>query len=343
MKTLGDCLGKKSYNLSFIKFLAAILVIYSHSYHVTMGNADKEPLILLTSGAISLGGFAVLIFLFSSGLYITKSLMVKKDIKEYIKNRLVRIFPLLIVVILLTVFVMGPIVTELSVGDYFTSKETYGYLRYMVLLPVYSLPGVFTSNPSSLVNGSLWTLILEVICYLGVLIAYKMKLLSKKPMIVAFAGLIIMSIMVWIMKIDFINSYETYIRPWMIFVMGMIFYVFSNKIKLSWEYTVVSIVGVILFGALGYVNIAMVFFMPYILCSLAYSKYQVSDKIARLGNYSYAMYLVAFPIQQMVCKYLPESNFWINTIVSTIFTIILAIILNVYVEEKISNLLLKKH
>jgi len=342
MKILDDCLSKKSNNLSFIKFFAAILVIFSHSYHVAMGNGDEEPLILLTKGAISLGGVAVIIFLFSSGLYITKSLMVRNDVKGYIKNRLVRIFPLLIVVILLTVFVMGPIVTELPIDKYFKSAETYNYLKYMILIPVYDLPGVFTSNPSSLVNGSLWTLILEVVCYAGVLIAYKTKLLSKTTMKVSFIGLLLISILVWILRIDVLYSFEDYIRPWMLFVMGMIFYVHRDKIKLSLKYTIISIIGLILLGIVGLVNVGMVFFMPYIICSLAYSNIQVGEKLSKLGNYSYAMYLVAFPIQQIVQQYLPNSNFIINTVLSTIFTIILAVILNVFVEEKISNKLLKR-
>lgn len=342
MKILGDCLSSKSHNLSFLKFLAAIMVIFSHSYHITLGNGDKEPLNALTNGAISFGGFAVIIFMFASGLYITKSLMVRNDVKGYIKNRLVRIFPLLIFVILITVFVMGPIVTELSVKEYFTSGRTYKYLLYIIMIPVYELPGVFVSNPSQLVNGSLWTLILEVICYIGVLIAYKVKLLNKRYMTVASVGLILMSIVIWILRVDVLISFEAYLRPWMVFVMGMIFYVYRDKIKMSLKYTIIAVAGLILFSVVGCVNMGMVFFMPYIICSVAYSKYQVNEKIASLGNYSYAMYLIAFPIQQVIQQYLTECNYLTNTILSAIFTFILAIILNKYVEEKISNLLLKK-
>lgn len=46
---------KKSNNLNLIKFMAAVIVIYHHSYG------------LLSKGGSWFGGFAVVIFLFSSG------------------------------------------------------------------------------------------------------------------------------------------------------------------------------------------------------------------------------------------------------------------------------------
>lgn len=77
-------------------------------------------------------------------------------------------FPGLAVVILLSVFVMGPIVTSLPLGDYFADAGTWKYLSLIVLAPISNvLPGVFDANPLPYaVNGSLWTLRYEFLAYL---------------------------------------------------------------------------------------------------------------------------------------------------------------------------------
>jgi len=41
----------------------------------------------------------------------------------------------------------------------------------LLLSPIYTLPGVFETNPWPTVEGSIWTLVYEVVCYLGILIA----------------------------------------------------------------------------------------------------------------------------------------------------------------------------
>lgn len=121
------------------------------------------------------GSLTVVIFLFSSGLLVTKSLA-NSSTKEYAKKRFVRIYPCFLLVLFGAAFIMGPLVTSCIVSEYFTSAQTYQYLRYAILLPVYELPGVFVQNPIRLVNGSLWTIILECICYVGIWIAFKCKM-----------------------------------------------------------------------------------------------------------------------------------------------------------------------
>jgi hypothetical protein len=70
-----------------------------------------------------------------------------------------RIFPTLIVLSVLTVFVLGLILTKIPRMEYFQSPATYAYLWNIALAPRFSLPGVLASNPFPVaVNGSLWTL-----------------------------------------------------------------------------------------------------------------------------------------------------------------------------------------
>ena len=47
---------------------------------------------------------------------------------------------------LLSVFVIGPMVTQFSLGRYLAADGTWTYLQNILLVTRYELPGVFTGN-----------------------------------------------------------------------------------------------------------------------------------------------------------------------------------------------------
>lgn len=101
----------------------------------------------------------------------------------YLKKRVLRIFPALIVVVLLTggFFLLGPLVTTLALTDYFKSNQTWTYLLTIFLYIHYHLPGVFANNPyPNSVNGSLWTLTWEFLMYIVVLALGLAGLIKKR-------------------------------------------------------------------------------------------------------------------------------------------------------------------
>ena len=125
-KSLNNKLKIKSTNVNLLKFVAALLVILCHAYPITDNGVDI--LSRYTNGACNFGGFAVGIFFFFSGLYVAKSFSRVDTIWNYFKKRIERIFPQLIIVVLLSVFVLGPITTSISAGEYFSDKSTRGLI-----------------------------------------------------------------------------------------------------------------------------------------------------------------------------------------------------------------------
>lgn len=80
-------------NLNFIRFVAALLVIMSHSFSVTEGAyAQGTPLDVITQTRLSFGGVAVAFFFFYSGLLIAKSCETHKRLPDFFNKRIVRIF-----------------------------------------------------------------------------------------------------------------------------------------------------------------------------------------------------------------------------------------------------------
>lgn len=131
-------------NFDFLRFFAAALVLFAHSYPL-VGRRGDEPLTLLT-GYEKGGSIAVGIFFVMSGYLIASSWLASSSPKSFLIKRALRIFPALIVAVLLSVFVIGPLVTHLTLGQYLAADGTWTYLQNILLVTRYELPGVFTAT-----------------------------------------------------------------------------------------------------------------------------------------------------------------------------------------------------
>lgn len=152
-------------NFDAVRILSAIAVLVGHAFVLT-GNGPAPTLF-----AIPLHTIAVAVFFSISGYLIAGSWERVPVWDRFLWHRCLRIFPGLIALVLVTVFIVGPLISSLSILEYFANSETYKYLQSASTLATYSLPGVFGSeiHAVSAVNGSLWTLGVELICYFFVL------------------------------------------------------------------------------------------------------------------------------------------------------------------------------
>ena len=322
----------RSNNLGLLKIIAAILVIFSHAYAVT-GTSD-DPLYRLTGSQLSFGGLAVAVFFFASGFFIAKSLLKRRSGLEFWKGRLIRIYPAFITVILLTAFVLGPVLTTLPAGEYFRNTQTYSYLLYLLMIPRYYLPGVLDNAPyPGVINGSLWTLILEMICYAGIFIVFILHLLEREKLKKLNLILIPAALILLIVQPPQIYSFHGYYRPLLIFITGAEFCVFADRIPLNWKYFAVTALAGIVCCMLRRFDLFMVFGFPYLLSCAVFSPMQLSNSLGSLGDYSYSLYLVGFPFQQTVEYCFPGSGIWVNTFVSLAVSAVAAVLLYRYVEK----------
>lgn len=148
----------------YLRLIAAILVIAHHARVL-----NGAPPRVFGSG-LDLGALGVGVFFVISGYLVAGSWARAPRLSSFLAKRALRIFPGLLVALLLTAFVLGPLVTTLSVDDYLRAPEVYGYVLGNLSLygVTYALPGVFLAAPvAGIVNGSLWTLRLEFTAYLG--------------------------------------------------------------------------------------------------------------------------------------------------------------------------------
>jgi len=165
---LADIVNPNCNSFGVIRLAMALTVLASHSFYFVTGQVSAEPLYSWTGH--TLGEHAVQVFFFLSGFLVTESLLRHPGLVHFATGRILRIFPGLIVCVLLTALVLGPLVSVRGWGAYVSDASLPLYVLRTVLLATGSapLPGVFDNMPAAgLVNMSLWTVKFEVLCYGG--------------------------------------------------------------------------------------------------------------------------------------------------------------------------------
>jgi peptidoglycan/LPS O-acetylase OafA/YrhL len=293
-------------NFDFLRLAAASMVVVFHSY-VLSGHIEQEP--LRARGFVDFGTLGVAIFFVVSGYLVTGSYQRDPQVRQFLVKRLLRIIPGLAVVLLASAFVIGPLVTSANLVDYFQNGQTWLYpLRNILLYPVtYTLPGTFINNPHpDAVNGSLWSLRLEFTCYLGVMAAGHIGFLRPRWLLTAFVASIVAFSAVSVCQNIVPAQVFVFFQYLVLFEGGMVFAIFAPGTAFL-KSGVVQIVSVILFlvgvivGALvpfGTVFFAATLAFPVLIFSL--NPLPFVSKAGRWGDFSYGLYIWAFPIQQVI-------------------------------------------
>ena len=153
-------------NFDFLRLIFALFVVIAHSYPLSGNLISNQWIYKLTNGQIELSNIGLNGFFILSGYLIYQSSVRSSSFYNYFWKRIMRIFPALIVVLLLTL-VLAPIVYENPVS-YFKNRDVYTYFFKNISLcqMQYAISGVFENNPFPLViNGSLWTIVYEFSLY----------------------------------------------------------------------------------------------------------------------------------------------------------------------------------
>jgi peptidoglycan/LPS O-acetylase OafA/YrhL len=310
MIRLADVLHGRQNNLHLLRLLAASTVLFSHAFSIATGDPQLEPLRVrlgYTPGAI-----AVDVFFLVSGMLVTMSLVRRNDVVDFLRARFFRIWPGLVVSVFLTAFVLGPLLTTLSLSSYFSSRALWSYTLSDCLVlngMLYVLPGVFARNPlHGAVNDSLWTLPLEVTCYLLLLAAWGVvRRATSERFFALFIALTCCSLLIW-HCIEFRGAplESSRARLDMMFFCGVAAYLFRNQIVLSHKWLLAALAAIVLssFDADTFA-VAYTLAIPYVVLCVAYLPSGKIRHFDALGDYSYGVYIYAFPIGQTVVHLLP--------------------------------------
>lgn len=298
---LGDVAVGRDNNLNLIRMLAAAAVLVSHAWPIALGPEAEQP--LQASTGYTLGTLAVFAFFAISGFLITASYDRSATRRQFLLARTTRLFPGLIVSVLIVALVMGPMCTSLPLAVYVADPEVYSFILRNATLawPQYTLPGVFETNPYPTVEGSIWTLVHEVACYIGV---FALGLTGILIRLNWMAALFAVYLGVWLAVpasgIDLPGRAESFRILSLPFAVGIAMYLWRDRIVLSpWIAAALVVLAALMRGG-PLQGPATVTALTYSLFWLAYVPAGALRHYNRIGDYSYGIYIYAFPVQGLM-------------------------------------------
>jgi peptidoglycan/LPS O-acetylase OafA/YrhL len=317
---IADVARGRNNNFNLLRFVAAFLVILHH--------AKPGDILLtwwLTNGQEDAGSVAVLIFFAISGFLVTQS-FTRSSLTGFLTARALRIFPALWVAVPFTIIVSS-FASAVPWGRYLTHPQTIRYWLHNSFMwdMQYTLPGAFLHVPMARsVNGSLWTLPAELRMYwvcagLGLLGLYA----SRAAFNALFVALMVAGTIVRPETLPLTGTIN--VAQWeFAFLIGAAFLVNRDYIRLNIPVAILLLLvskytiedpymgHLYLVPAFAYATLVFglhpaLFFRPF----------------TRLGDYSYGLYIYAFPLQQEMMFYHPKMN-WLPRLALT-FPIILGV------------------
>jgi len=327
-------------NLDLLRLLLASLVVILHLSDLT-GNqliSDYSNIFEFASSRAVPGFFII------SGFLIYMSYEKSTTLGDYYWKRLLRLAPAYIILIFISAIFLF-FASSADAEQYF-SNSWLDYVFYNLLFMNFispELPGVFSDNIIQAVNGSLWTLKIEVMFYILVPILYKVA--SK------FSALLVM-MLIFIMSVVYMKVMNglyletgsqiyhqlSYQLPgqMMYFVSGILAYLYYDFLKKNIRYFLALALGIFYFDILTLDAIALTISLVFVFMILPFKV-----NLRKVGDMSYGVYIYHFPIIQVLVSngYFIESP-KVLILITYVLTFVAAFFSWHIIEKK--SLLLKK-
>jgi len=320
-------------NFNLLRLIFAGLVIVSHVPELQDGNTSNEILSRMF-GTISFGDLAVDSFFVISGFLIVKSWQDRPNGIVFLSNRILRIYPGFIAASLLCALFVGPFY---GVANYFHDFEPSNFILGLWLLILTGIPTVFPNTPYPRLNGAIWSIPFEFICYLLVLVCGLTGVLNRRW--IWFLLFLICAISHIANRMGMTHiSFDVLIRCGMAFTAGGCFYLYRNLI--AWR-GYAAWVSLALFVGFLFINPlaepALCLFWGYAIL------YYAMEGTSLLGfnkypDISYGVYLYAWPINKILLWHFPTMNVYAAMAVVFVLSVCAGVVSSYLVEQPFMGL-----
>lgn len=328
MKSVEASFDPRANSIGFIRWLMAFMVIFSHAGPIG-GFYGGHDLGTQWSDEQSFGGVAVGGFFFLSGFLITKSRLGKSSIFRFFWRRIMRIFPAFWLALLVTALVLAPIAYVHRVGplgDYFASANesplTYFFNNMFLNLGQRNIAELGKQLPyfeqlgSRDWNGSAWTLQYEFGAYILVGLLGLIGALANRRIaaVVAFV-LIGLSTVQWLRLGDLGKWIPLLADPFILllvppFAFGILFALFGDKIPLDGRVAIAALLFAgLTYGKGGFLVLGQYAFYYFLMWFAVRATFL--RRWERFGDFSYGIYIFAWPIMTFVAYWGLQDRGWI--------------------------------
>lgn len=306
-------------NLTLVRLVLASAVIVTHSFWRVTGVAGTDPLSPWLFAPIS--EYAVDAFFFLSGFLVYQSLMRRSAVGSFAVARLARLWPGLALSVLVTA-VAGYWASSAAASDYFSGATAKFVATNLTFLGgSYALTGVQCGDGAlCVVNGSLWTLPWEARCYVVLAVLALTGFAARGRMLYLVLPLTAAGALAWhlpgvqamalaIGGKGLVFNLNVADRLWPLFAAGIAASLLRERIRLSWLVLAGLLAAHLLASWAGLELHTRAILVGYaVLCSgfLTARRGAIS---ARWPDYSYGMYIYAFPVMMALAALWPFTSF----------------------------------
>lgn len=297
--------GLRTNNFDAMRILAAVTVIYGHAHPLAM---VPDPVVM----GNSVQALAVKIFFVISGFLVARSWQADPNAVRYLAKRSLRIFPGLLFLLLLTIFALGPSLTQLAMKDYFSNMGVWRYLSHnFALYPIYGLADLFSENryPNA-VNGSLWSLPIEFLMYLVFPVVYVISRVDGTNRLLVFFTFALCAVSLYLLRVTPLATQVVFygsslsatldVAPY--FFLGSLYGVTRLQRYLHPTVALFLIACAALLQPVRGPSMELLLYgvLPYAVLSLCVDSTPFLRDAGRFGDPSYGIYLYGFVVQQTV-------------------------------------------
>ena len=309
---------RRGSNFDVLRLCAASAVLVSHAVLVTTGGTWWTA--HATGPFVQVGNDAVAVFFVISGILVTGSWRGDPSLRRYLARRALRLLPALLVTVAVSALVVGAVVSSLTPASYLRTGGAWAYLLNGTLfVQPNALPGVFTHLPEAgVVNGSLWTLRYEFLCYLMVPLIVALVTVARRRalvVVVAAATMLIATAVLDTHTGAFLDGIPvtiaglpgavgfTVVPLFMLmsyFIAGVVIQMYLPRLRFDGRLAALAVPAFIVFSqhpkffALGVVALA------YAVAYFGLAARPVGHRLVALGDASYGIYVWGFVVEQLV-------------------------------------------
>ncbi|MFF7587464.1 acyltransferase family protein [Kitasatospora purpeofusca] len=355
-RPLSEALGREN-GFGLLRLLLALSVIFAHAMPlgVRRGSIGAH----WSGGQVELGGLAVSGFFVLSGFLITGS-GARLSTARFLWNRAIRILPGLWACLLVTAFVVAPLVAyreHLLDGFWSHPQGPWQYVmaNWSIGTGQPGISGLLTHNADAGFNGSLWSLAYEVLCYLAVAALAALGVLRRARWVVLGTVVALYAYMVHLAidgpglrspiyiptgfpdwRFPFLGEIGTdKILPLgLLFGLGAVAELYKKSLRMNGILALLAFA--LLVGSARYGGFYLIGFpsLAYLLIWLACCMPRPLTKVGAKADFSYGVYIYAFPIQQgLALWHVQRHGYAVYTGASVVLALVAAV-LSWYLVEK---------
>lgn len=333
-----------------VRLIAALTVLLAHQINIAGYTLSGYAQPSLGPFGPKLADAGLYVFFALSGYLVYQSLDADPRPARFLSSRMLRIYPGAIVNTV-ACLLFGAAVTTLSASAYWGDPETRRYFVHNVAIlftpTQFQLPDVLAESRWPAVDVPIWTLKYEILCYLVLLVVY--KLVGPRPRLrwACLCGSALFWTATFVMQrafpallpsdADTLASFSGVhvVRFFMVFFSGAAYAAAGPSSAATRTAAMVVLISAIALVPSVEVKFAFtILLIGFAAIEVGRSRLLFSRAYRRCGDLSYGTYLYAFPIQMLtLSRWLDASNFWWLTLIDVGLALVCAVLSWRFVER----------